>query len=305
MLSVTFLGTSAARPTVERGVTSLVMKREGETLMFDCGEGTQRQMMRYGVSFSLSEIFFTHFHADHYLGVVGLIRTLSLQEREEPLILYGPPGAEELLTATINVGVERTSFPIEVRELALGEKIERDEYDLEVVEVEHSRGAIGYALREHERLGRFDPEKARALGIPEGPLWGRIHKGESIELEDGRIVKPPELVGAPRPGRLVVFSGDTRGCESLVNAAEGADLLIHEATFGEEEKDRAGETNHSTAVQAAQVALAARAKRLVLTHVSARYSANPRQLLSEARAVFPQTMVAKDGLEIEVPYPDE
>jgi ribonuclease Z len=305
MLSVTFLGTSAARPTVERGVTSLAIKREGETLMFDCGEGTQRQMMKYGVSFALSEIFFTHFHADHYLGVIGLLRTLSLQERTEPMYLYGPPGAEQLLSDAISIGVERTSFAVEIQEIRAGDRLVRDEYDIEVFDVEHGRGAVGFALREHERLGRFDPERARDMGIPEGPLWGRIHRGEIVELPDGSSVDPLELVGPSRPGRLVAFTGDTAGCESVVSAAEGADVLIHEATFGEDEKDRARETSHATAIEAAQVALAARAKRLVLTHVSARYSANPKALLDEARSVFPETIVAKDGLEIEVPFADD
>jgi len=305
MLTLTFLGTSAARPTVERGLTSLAVKREGETLMFDCGEGTQRQMMRFGVSFALSEIFFTHFHADHYLGIIGLLRTLSLQDRTEPMYLYGPPGAEQLLTDAINLRVERTPFDVEIREIRSGDRLARDEYDIEVFDVEHGRGAVGFALREHERLGRFDPDKARELGIPEGPLWGRIHAGEAVELPNGMQVNPGELVGPSRPGRLVVFSGDTSGCENVVNAAEGADLLVHEATFGEEEKDRAKDTSHSTAVEAAQVALAARAKRLVLTHVSARYSANSKALLEEARSVFANTIVAKDGMEIEVPFPDE
>jgi len=305
MLSLTFLGTSAARPTVERSVSSLVVKREGETLMFDCGEGTQRQMMRYGVSFALSEIFFTHFHADHYLGVIGLVRTLSLQDRNEPMCFYGPPGAVQLLGDAIHLGVERTPFEIEILEVRPGDRLPKNGYDIEVVDVAHGRSAVGYALRECERLGRFDPDKARELGIPEGPLWGRIHGGEAIELPDGRKVNPAELVGPSRPGRLVVLSGDTSGCETLVAAGEGADLLVHEATFGEEEKDRAAETGHATAVEAAQVALAARVKRLVLTHVSARYSANSKALLEEARSVFPETIVARDGLEIEVPFPEE
>jgi ribonuclease Z len=282
-----------------------VIKREGETLMFDCGEGTQRQMMRFGVSFALSEIFFTHFHADHYLGVIGLLRTLSLQDRTEPMCFYGPPGAAQLLGDAINLGVERIPFEVEILEVRAGDRLPRDGYDIEVVDVAHGRTAVGYALRECERLGRFDPDKARELSIPEGPLWGRIHAGETVELDDGQKVNPADLVGPSRPGRLVVFSGDTSGCESVVSAAEFADVLVHEATFGEEEKDRARETSHSTAIEAAQVALAARAKRLVLTHVSARYSANSKALLDEARSVFPETIVARDGLEIEVPFPEE
>ena len=305
MLSLTFLGTSAARPTVERSVSSIVIAREGETLMFDCGEGTQRQMMRYGVGFTLSDVFFTHFHADHYLGVIGLVRTLALQGRTEPMNLFGPVGAEQHLGGLLAIGVERATFPIEIHELEVGEKLSRDGYDIEVIAVEHGRNAVGFALREHERLGRFDPQRARTLGIPEGPLWGQIHRGKSVELESGQVVDPADLVGPARPGRLVVLSGDTRPCASVVEAAHEADVLVHDATFGEDEKDRAKDTTHSTAVEAAQVALAARVKRLVLTHVSARYSVNARELEAEAQEVFPATTAAKDGMVVDVPFAEE
>ena len=308
MLAVTFLGTSAARPTVERNVSALALVREGETLLFECGEGTQRQMLRYGVSFALSEIFFTHFHADHFLGVIGLIRTLGLQARAEPITLYGPRGAKKLLGQAIQLGVERVPFEVEIREVKAGDTVESrgrgkgEEYAILVFATEHGGGSVGYALKEHERRGRFDAEKAKAAGIPEGPLWGKLAKGETVGLPDGRSVGPEGLVGPPRPGRSVVFTGDTRPCASVVDAAQGADLLIHEATFGEEEKDRAKETGHSTAREAAQVALAAHAKRLVLSHVSARYSISADELVQEARTVFPQTAVAKDGMTVEVPY---
>lgn len=308
MLSATFLGTSAARPTVERGVSSIAVQREGETFLFDCGEGTQRQMMRYGVSFALSEIFVTHYHADHFLGIIGLLRTLGLQGREEPFKLYGPKGATRVLGGAVELGVERSPFPIEVEEVSPGDRLERGDYALEVFAVAHGRSAVGYAVREHVRLGRFDPDKARALGIPEGPLWGKIHRGEPVEVGEGsdkRIVDPSELVGAPRSGRLLVYTGDTRPSEGIVRVAEGADLLIHEATFGSEEKDRAKETDHSTAVEAAQVALAAGVRQLALTHLSARYSASPRVLLEEAQEVFRDTVVARDGMTIEVPFAGE
>jgi ribonuclease Z len=310
MLSVTFLGTSAARPTVERNVSALALVREGETLLFECGEGTQRQMMRYGVSFALSEIFFTHFHADHFLGVIGLIRTLGLQARAEPMRLYGPRGAKKLLEQALKLGVERVPFEVEIREVKPGEvlgqratgNVQRDSYDIHVFATEHGGGSVGYAVKEHERRGRFDPDKARAAGIPEGPLWGKLANGEAVELADGRRLMSDVFVGPKRPGRLVVFTGDTRPCASVVDAAQGADLLIHEATFGEEEKDRAKETGHSTAREAAQVALAAKARKLVLSHVSARYSISAEELVKEARAVFPETTVAKDGMTVEVPY---
>jgi ribonuclease Z len=310
MLTVTFLGTSAARPTVERGVSSLAITREGETLLFECGEGTQRQMMRYAVGFTLSEIFISHFHADHFLGVTGLMRTFGLQGREEPLRLYGPKGARRHLGKALQLGVERTSFEIEIRELEPGDVLSRAEYDLEVIGVDHGRHAVGFVLREHERLGRFNPDLARELGVPEGPLWGKLHRGERVEWEEPgdppirRSADPANLVGAARPGRVLAYSGDTRPCESLVTAATGADLLIHEATFSEEEKERARETDHSTALEAAQVALAARVGRLVLTHVSARFSTTPDVLLEEARQVFPETSVARDGMVLDVPFRD-
>jgi len=302
MLSVTFLGTSAARPTVERNVSATAVVREGETLLFECGEGTQRQMMRYGVSFTLSDIFVTHFHADHFLGIAGLLRTLGLQGRTEAVRLYGPRGAKRVLGEVVSLGVERSPFPVEIVELKVGERVERKDYDVVTFATEHGRASIGFALVEHTRLGRFDPEKARALGIPEGPLWGKIHKGETVALPDGRAVTPAELVGPSRPGRKLVYPGDTRPCQSVVEAADGADLLIHEATFGDEEKERAKETEHSTAAEAAQVALAARAKKLALHHLSARYSADADTLLEQARAVFPETVVARDGMTIEVPF---
>src|SRR6266702_5868878 len=236
MLSVTFLGTSAARPTVERNVSAMALMREGETLLFECGEGTQRQMMRYGVSFALSEIFFTHFHADHFLGVIGLIRTLGLQVRTEPMVLYGPKGAKKLLTQALQLGVERVPFEVEIEEVKPGMALreqgagsrERDGYEIHVFGTEHGGGSVGYALREHERPGRFDPDKARAAGVPEGPLWGKLTKGEPITLSNGPTFQPSDFVGPKRPWRLVVFTGDTRPCAAVVDAAQGADLLIHE-----------------------------------------------------------------------------
>ena len=301
MLSVTFLGTSAARPTVERGVSSLALVREGETLLFDCGEGTQRQMMRYGVSFALTEIFFTHFHADHFLGIIGLMRTLGLQGRAEPMRLYGPKGAKKVLANAISLGVERVPFGVEVIELEVGQELKRDEYVIRAFATEHGANTIGYALVEDERPGRFDPEKAKAAGVPEGPLWGKLQRGESVMVE-GKEIRADGIVGGKRKGRTVVLTGDTKPCAGTVDAAAGADLLIHEATFGEDEKDRAKETNHSTARDAAQVALAAKCRKLVLTHLSARYSISAEELLTEAREVFKETVVAKDGLTIEVPY---
>ena len=304
MLSVTFLGTGAACPTVDRNVASLAVHREGEMLLFDCGEGTQRQMMRYGVGFGFKDIFFTHYHSDHFLGVIGLFRTMGLLDRKEGVTLYGPRGAQRILSGALNVGIERTKFPVEIIELKAGDRLRRGDYDLVTFETEHRADTVGYALVEHDRLGRFDPERAKALGIPEGPLWGKIHKGQSVTLDDGRVIAPETLVGEARAGRTLVYSGDTRPHPAVREAARGADLLIHEATFGDDERVRATETGHSTAREAAEVALAAGVRRLVLTHISARYNRDAPELLEEARAVFPEVVIARDGMTIDVPFPD-
>lgn len=305
-MHLTFLGTSASRPTVERGLSSIALLREGETLMFDCGEGTQRQMMRYGVGFTLEDIFFTHFHTDHFLGVLGLLKTLALQLREQPLRIWGPKGAQALFKRADGLGNEKLTFPLTVTDLEPGAVVRRKDYEIQAFAVEHRKGAaIGYALVEDIRRGRFDPEHARALGIPEGPLWGRIHKGETITLDDGRRVRPGELVGPERPGRRVVITGDTRPCAATIEHAVGADLLVHEATFGDEEQARAVETMHATAREAATVAKMAGARRLALTHFSARYSRDPSDLGREAREVFDgEVILAKDGMEIEIPFRD-
>ena len=302
-LSIRFLGTAASRPTVERNVSALALTREGETLLFDCGEGTQRQMMRYGVAFGLGDIFFTHLHADHLLGLPGLLRTMALQGRTDAIRLWGPPGSSRTLRRVETMGAERPSFPVEVRELADGEAVRRDGYAIVPFAVDH-RGAasLGYALVEEERLGRFNPERAREMGVPEGPLWGLLHRGQAVTLPDGRTVEPSALVGAVRPGRRVAYSGDTRPCAATIAAAAGADLLVHEATFADDEAPRASETGHATAREAAEVARAAGVKRLVLTHFSARYTRDTNDLEREARAVFPTTTVARDGMEIDVPY---
>jgi ribonuclease Z len=311
MLSLTFLGTGAACPTIDRNVSSLALVREGETMLFDCGEGTQRQMMRYGVSFAFRDIFFTHWHSDHLLGVTGLLRTLGLlnvlggEERRDTLTLHGPKGAERILTHALSVGIERVKFPLEIVELKVGDVIKRKEYDIATFATEHRADTIGYTLVEHQRLGRFHPERARELGVPEGPLWGKLHKGETVTTPAGRQVSPADLVGPPRPGRTVVISGDTRPCDTTRAAAAGADLLVHEATFSHEDHERARETGHSTAREAAELARAAGVKQLLLTHISPRYTRDAPELLAEARMVFPETTIARDGMVVEVGFSGE
>jgi ribonuclease Z len=302
-MRITFLGTAAARPTVGRNVSSLVVQREGEILMFDCGEGTQRQMMRYGTGFALHDIFFSHLHADHFLGVIGLLRTLGLQGREEPMRLWTPAGTEEVLREAVGLGVDRVSFPVEIRGLEPGERVDRGAYDVVPFRTSHGGRSLGYAIVEHPRLGRFDAARARDLGIPEGPLWGKLHHGETVEV-DGRAITAGEVVGPPRPGRTVVYSGDTRPISATAEAAAEADLLIHEATFAADEADRAAATGHSTARDAALLARDAGVLRLALTHFSPRYADDPRLLEREARAVFPGAILATDGMTVEVPYRD-
>jgi ribonuclease Z len=303
-MRITFLGTAAARPTVGRNVSSLILQREGDVMMFDCGEGTQRQMMRFGTGFTFSDIFFSHLHADHFLGVIGLLRTLGLQAREEPVDLWTPRGTADTLRTAVELGVERVPFEVRIHELAPGDAVQRGVYDVVPYRTSHRGGqSLGYAVVEHPRLGRFDAAKARELGIPEGPLWGKLHHGEAVEVE-GRVFQAADVVGPARPGRRVVYTGDTRPCAATREHARGADLLIHEATFAQDEADRAGQTGHSTAREAAEVAKSAEALRLAITHFSPRYADDPRVLEREARAVFPDAIAAHDGLVLEVPYRD-
>jgi ribonuclease Z len=289
---------------VTRNVSSIAVQREGRLFLFDCGEGTQRQMMRFGVGFSVTDIFITHLHADHYLGLTGLLRTMSLQGRADDLAVWGPPGSYDVLQTLATLGGERLTFPTHVRELPAGESLGLEGFRIQAFATDHTRAAVGFALIEENRPGRFDVDTARRLGVPEGPLFGKLHGGRSVELQDGRVIRPDEVVGPSRPGRRVVYTGDTRPARSTIEIAREADLLVHEATFDDGERERAEDTAHSTARQAAEVAAAARVRQLILTHLSARYSDQPRRLLTEARQVFPKCIVARDGLSVEVGFRD-
>jgi ribonuclease Z len=302
ILRLTFLGTSAAAPTLHRNVSGLAVKADSDLLLFDCGEGSQRQMIRYGTGFGVDAVFFTHFHADHYLGIIGFLRTLGMGGREEPLTLYGPPSAKRVLDVAIHLGVERLAFPVEVVELRGGEVLPRKGYAVRALRVDHRVNALGYALEEDGRPGRFDPLAALRLNVPPGPLFGQLQRGQPVTLGDGTVVHPGQVLGEARPGRRVVLSGDTRPCAAVREAARDADLLIHEATFADDEQARALDTKHSTAREAGRLAREALARRLVLTHFSARHDVDPRPLLDQARQEFQGPVEAAfDGLTIELP----
>ncbi|QDE94968.1 ribonuclease Z [Myxococcus xanthus] len=305
LLRLTFLGTSAAQPTLHRNLSGLAVKAHADLLLFDCGEGSQRQMVRYGTGFTVDAVFFTHFHADHYLGIIGFLRTLGMTGRSEPIHLYGPPSAKRLLHQAVHLGVESMSFPVEIHELKDGDVVPRKGYAVHAVGVDHRINALGYALVEDDRPGRFNLDMARSLGVPEGPSFGKLQRGEPVTLEDGRTVKPEDVLGAPRPGRRLVISGDTRPCPSMVKAAKDADLLVHESTFSDDEQERAVETRHSTAREAARVAREAGARRLVLTHLSSRHDTDPSKLLTQAREEYQGPVeVAFDGFTVELPLRD-
>ncbi len=305
ILRLTFLGTSAAQPTLHRNLSGLAVKADSDLLLFDCGEGSQRQMVRFGTGFTVDAVFFTHFHADHYLGIIGFLRTLGMMGRDHPVQLYGPPTARRLLHQAVHLGVESLSFPVEIHELRDGDTVARKGYSVQAVGVDHRINALGYVLQEDERPGKFNVEKVRALGIPSGPLYGQLQRGESVTLADGRTVRADEVVGEPRPGRRLVISGDTRPCPALVRASKDADLLIHESTFSDDEQARAQETRHATAREAAQVAREAGARRLILTHLSSRHDTDPTRLLTQAREEYSGPVeVAFDGLTVELPLRD-
>ncbi len=305
-LRVTFLGTSGAVPTTERNQTAILVNREGDRLLFDAGEGTQRQMMRFGTGFTVSDVFVTHVHGDHVLGLPGLVQTWSFNDRTEPLRIHTPRGTGSDLRTLVFALKTHPSFPVELREVGPNEVVHRgDEYEIRTFRTDHRTRSVGYALVEDERRGRFDRERAEALGVPPGPLFSTLHAGEAVELADGTVVEPEQVVGDPRPGRKLVYTGDTRPTESTIAAATNADLLIHDATFADELGDRARETAHSTATEAASVAERAGVARLALMHVSSRYAGDASVLAQEAGDRFDgESFVAQDGMRLEIPYPD-
>ncbi|RQH01330.1 ribonuclease Z [Natrarchaeobius oligotrophus] len=305
-LRVTFLGTAGAIPTTERNPSGIFVAREGEQLLFDAGEGIQRQMMRFGTGFSISHLFVTHLHGDHVLGIPGLLQTMAFNDREKPLSIHTPRGTRRRLTDLVNALDNRPSFPVHVTEVGDGDVAYRaDKYEVRAFDVDHDARAIGYALVEDDRKGRFDRERAEELGVPVGPKFSTLHEGDPVELEDGTVVEPEQVVGDPRPGRSIVYTGDTRPTAATIEVADEPDLLVHDATFADDRADRAAKTAHSTARQAAEIASRAGADRLALVHISSRYAGRIDGHLAEARAVFDgDVFVPDDGHELEIPYPD-
>ena len=302
-LDLVFLGTAGSMPTAQRNPPAILLRRGGDRLLFDCGEGTQRQLQRSAIGLpELEEIFLTHFHADHFLGLPGMLKTFALRGREDaPLTVYGPSGLNELFSR-LRPFLGRLPYPLTLVELEPGERLDRGDHTIEAFAVEHGRGALGYVLAEHDRPGRFDVAAADELGVPSGPERGRLQAGEPVALPDGRVVTPQQVLGQARPGRRVAIAGDTAPCAATVQAAHHADVLVHEASFLAEEGDRARETLHSTATEAAEVGRLAQVRLLVLTHVTPRYFGP--ELASEARETFSETVVPRDFDVVEVPFPE-
>jgi ribonuclease Z len=301
-LDLVFLGTSGSVPTARRAPSSLLLRRGGERLLFDCGEGTQRQLLRSSIGLvDVDEVFLTHFHADHTLGLPGLMKTFALRGREAALTVHGPAGLEDFFRSLARI-FGKLTYPYRLVELRAGERLDRGDHAIEAVRVDHGTPAIGYRLVEDERPGRFDVEAAGRLGVPSGPLFGALQRGEEVTLPDGTTVRPDEVLGEARRGRRVVLTGDTRPARSVLEAALDADLLVHDGTFLAEDAERAAETGHSTARDAAEVARAAGARMLALTHLSNRYFGP--EVVREARAVFPATVVPRDFDIIAIPFPE-
>jgi ribonuclease Z len=305
MLRVIFLGTGGSLPTRNRNPSAIMVNREGELLLFDCGEGTQQQMMRARTGMmSLSSIFVSHFHADHFLGIPGLIQTMSFMGRTEPLLIYGPEGTREFTELFKAFGFFNFKYEIYGIQLKPGDILERNGYVIRALKTEHSIPSLGYALIENPRPGRFNREKAVELGIPPGPLFAELQKGNSLEV-DGKLVKPEDVMGPMRPGRTVVYSGDTRPCESILEASRNADLLIHDCSFSDEMADWAEESGHSTAGEVAALAKEARVRKLILTHISSRYTDDVDPILNDSKKILENAIVAEDLMEIEVPFRPE
>jgi ribonuclease Z len=296
-LSLFFAGTAGSVPTARRGLPAVVVRRGGDRLLFDCGEGTQRQLVRSIGLPDLDRVFLTHLHIDHWLGLIGMLKSFDLRDREAPLAVHGPRGTSALMGAMRRI-YGRLDYPFAVTELGPGDAVELDDYTITALEAQHRGTALAYAIVEVTRPGHLDSDLAQRLGVPFGPELGRLQRGETVNG-----VTPEQVMGPARPGRKVVLSGDTAPCEMVAIAAHEADVLVHEATFGHEELGRAQQTGHSTATQAAELARDAGVRMLALTHISPRYGGG--ELRDEARAIFPSTEVPRDFDTIEIPFAEK
>jgi ribonuclease Z len=299
-LNIIFLGTGGSWPTIKRNVTAIAIKRAGEVILFDCGEGTQRQLQKSKLSYmQISKLFITHFHGDHFLGIPGLVQTMQLNDRETPLNIYGPKGMIKLVNQLLSLGYFKPNYQIIAHEVEGGDILEFEEYFIQILKVKHGIPAIAFALEEKMRPGKFDKPKALKLGIPEGPLFSKLQQGKTVTLKDGRKIKPDSVLGPPRNGRKIVISGDTVPIEEMICFSKDADVLIHEATFDSTFEELSSEYGHSTAYQAAEIAKKAKVKKLFLTHISPRYFDN-NILEEEAGKIFKNTVITKDFQEFEV-----
>ncbi len=298
-LYIYFLGTGGSWPSSERNVSATAIKRGGEILLFDCGEGTQRQIQKSALSYmQITKIFITHFHGDHFLGLPGLLQTLQLNDRKEELHVYGPQGMDKLLYQILHLGYFTPAYNVIAHELKGGDAVHFDGYTVRCTDAVHNVPALSYTLEEDSRPGRFNKKRALELGVPEGRMFGRLQRGQAVEV-DGRTITPEMVLGEPRPGRKITISGDTAPYEAFIEFAKGSDVLIHDATTDSSLKEKANEYGHSTARQAAEIALKAGVEKLYLTHISPRYR-DAKPLEKEAREVFEQSYVAHDFMEVEV-----
>jgi ribonuclease Z len=301
-IRVVFLGTSGSVPTLKRSLPSVVVQCPKDQWMFDCGENVQRQMMQAKVSFHRKmKIFITHLHGDHVLGLPGLLQTMALMDRKEPVQIYGPAGLKEFLTCTketLNFGL---NYPVEINQiLSEGVVCNEEEYIINSIKSNHAVESYAYAFVEKPRPGKFYPKKALGLGVPAGELWSKLQSGKEIISADGKVVKPRDVMGPMRAGRKIVYTGDTRPFDAFGKFAKGANLVIHDCTFDDSLVEKAAVDGHSTPTQAAEQAKAAEAKQLALSHISARYP-NAGMLLEQAKKVFPNSILAEDFLELELP----
>lgn len=301
-MRIVTLGTSGAIPTLRRNLPAVAVQREGDIFLFDCGEGTQMQMMKAKLSlYKVKKIFISHLHGDHVVGLPGLLMSLGQSSRRLPIFIYGPMGIKDYVLANRKHLNFHCEYQMILKEVEEGIISEEEEYRFEAVALDHNHLTLGYALIERERPGKFLVEKAKDLGIEEGPLFGKLQRGEEVKLENGRVVRPREVLEKPRRGRKIIYAADTRPCRKVAELSREANVLIHDGMFSQNEEKEAGERGHSTVVQAARMAGEVRVKKLLLTHISARYP-DAQLLLEEAREIFPPTIIARDLMEVDVPY---